>query len=383
MQRLGEHRRHRLLDVLQAERRGEDVLPPGLLLLARVRRVVGDEAVGVPAQHVIPEALDERAVAQRGCAAAVRPEADEIVEVEQQVVRADLHRHALRARLRAGDEFCADRTRDVDDLEANARLLREEDRAVDRLLLDERRPSLVVRERVAPPVRLQPRVVRAHHCVVLRVHEHEAVQARDDLHPREQLRVVDVRVLGFGERHECLEAARALAPLAGDLGQRRPRQRAPEAEVDDCELAHAVALLGERLGGDRERDRQRMLDDRRDPARGRRHRPGRIVLALRVAEILVMDVRVDGAREDVQAVGVDDLVSAGERAVIVRKRDDPLTLDHDVRPEDAVGRGDGAVGDHGPLHAPVSIRRGGRGLSRGHPPRPRRPRRPNAREASG
>ena len=30
-----------------------------------------------------------------------------------------------------------------------------------------------------------------------------------------------------------------------------------------------------------------------------------------------MDVRVDGAREDVQAVGVDDLVSAGERAVIV------------------------------------------------------------------
>ena len=144
---------------------------------------------------MLPESLDERAVAQRRRAAAVRPEPDEVVEVEQQVVRADLHRHALPARLRRRDEVGADRARDVHDLEPDARLPREEDRAVDGLLLDQRRAALVVCERVAPPLRLQPCVIRAQHRVVLRVDQDRAVEARDDLHPGEQLGVVDVRVL--------------------------------------------------------------------------------------------------------------------------------------------------------------------------------------------
>ena len=195
-------------------------------------------------------------------------------------------------------------------------------------------------------------MVRAHHRVVLGVDEDDAVEGRDHLHSREQLRVVDVRILGLGERHERLEAARALAPLARDLGQRRPRQRAPEAEVDDGQLAHAVALLREGLSGDRQRNRQRVLDDRRDPAGGGGHRPARVVLALGVAEILVVDVRIHRARKDVEPLRVDDLVGAREGRLVVGNRRDALAVDHDVRPEDAVWRGHGAVGDDGPLHLP-------------------------------
>ena len=79
--------------------------------------------------------------------------------------------------------------------------------------------------------------------VALGVHEHEAADRAHRVHALEELRVGDVRVVGLGERHECLEAACALAPLAGDLGDRRRGQRAPEPEVDDDLLARHLALL--------------------------------------------------------------------------------------------------------------------------------------------
>ena len=189
---LVEHERHRLLDHLAAEERVEDVHPARLLLVKRVGRVVGDEAVGRPVEHGVPQPLHERALAQRRGAHPVRAEPHEIVEVEQQVVRADLHRRGPPLGLLAPHEIRADRARHVDDLDPHAGVRREEERAVHRLLLDERRPRLVVGQRVATARSRHPRQPVLEQRIALGMDEHESSELLHAPHPFEELGVGDV-----------------------------------------------------------------------------------------------------------------------------------------------------------------------------------------------
>ena len=264
-------------------------------------------------------------------------------------MRADLVGRALPAGARGLHEVGRDGARDVHHLQPHPGVGGQEEGAVDRLLLDERRARLVVRERVPAPLGPQPRAVRLQQRVVLRVHQHEAVEAGDDAHALQELGVVDVRVGRVGVRHEGLEAQRALRVLALDVRQRRGGQRAPEAEVrDDLALGH-VALGAEQVDRRHRRIGQRVLDDGGEAACGRRAGAGREVLALRVAGILEVRVHVDRARQHHEAARVDHLVRARERVVVDRDRRDALAVDDHVGREDAVVGGDRAVGDDRPL----------------------------------
>ena len=179
---------------------------------------------------------------------------------------------------------------------------------MDGLLLDERRPRLVVGERIAATGGAHARDPVLQQRVALGVHEHQAADLPDGAHAGEELGVRDVRVRGVGDGHEGLEAHRALGPLAGDLGDRRRRQRAPEPEVDHDLASRHLALLAVQPGRRHGRIRERVLDHGRDAAGGGRHRAGREVLALGVPGILEMRVHVDRARQHDEPGGVDRFV---------------------------------------------------------------------------
>ncbi len=151
--------------------------------------MVGDEAVGGAVEDGVPEPLDERPVAERRSAHAVRAEAHQVVQVEQQVVRADLHRRGPALGLLAPHEIGADRARHVHDLDPHADVRREEERAVHGLLLDERRPRLVVGERVAAAGGSHPREPVLEQRVALGMDEHQAADILHTPHPLEELGV--------------------------------------------------------------------------------------------------------------------------------------------------------------------------------------------------
>ena len=185
--------------------------------------MVGDEAVRRAVEHEVPEALHQRAVAQRGRAHAVGAETYEIVEVEQQVMRADLHRHRPPGALLLAHERRADGARDVHDLDPHAGVRCEVQRAVHRLLLDERRAGLVMGHRVDAAGGPHPRNACLQERVALGVHEHEPAHGLHLAHAVEELGVGHVGVRGIRDRHERLERSRALGPLTCDLGNRRRR----------------------------------------------------------------------------------------------------------------------------------------------------------------
>ena len=243
-----------------------------------------------------PRAARRARVAQRGRAHAVGAEAHEVVEVEQQVVRADLHRHGPARALLVAHELGADRARDVHDLDADAGVLGEEERPMHRLLLDERRARLVVCERVAAALRRACARSGLQQRVALGVHEHEAADglATSRMPSRNSASVT----CGYWarRRHEGLEAAAPSAHWPAISGIDGAGQRAPEAEVDDDLAARHLALLEVQLGRRDGRVGQRVLDHRRDATGGGRHRAGREVLSLRVARILEVGVQVDRAR---------------------------------------------------------------------------------------
>ena len=265
-------------------------------------------------------------------------------------MRADLGRRDDAGVPRGGDEADADRGRGCTICTRTPGVGGEEQRPVDGLLLDERRARLVVGEQVRPPRRAQPPDVAVQQRVVLGVDEDEAAEARDRPHALEHLVVADVRVRRVRARHERLEARRALAPLALDVGEGGGRQRAPQPEVDHDLLGGHVALGGVEVDRGHRRVGERVLEDRREPAGGGRHRAGREVLALGVAGILEVGVGVDRAREHDVPAGVDHLVGARQHAVVVRERGDPPALDDEVRGEDAVVRGERAAVDDRAAH---------------------------------
>ena len=95
MERLVQHDGHHLLHNLAAVRRREDVVvPPGLLLYG-VGTVVADQAVDAAVEDVVPHLLHQRPIAQRRSAPAERAQPPQVIEIEQQVVRADLDRGPL------------------------------------------------------------------------------------------------------------------------------------------------------------------------------------------------------------------------------------------------------------------------------------------------
>ena len=239
------------------------------------------------------------AVAQRGRAHAVRAEPHEVVEVEQQVVRADLHRHRRGPRAsRPRTSSALHRARDVHDLDPHAGVRRQVERAMHRLLLDERRPRLVVGERIAPPCGAHARESRLQQRVALGVHEHEAADGRD--HRACPSRNSASVTCGYDGSETGMKALKPIAPsrpLAGDLGDRRARSARPRARSRrrPCRAPSRAS----RGRAPRRRDGrigERVLDHRRDAAGGGRHRAGREVLALGVPGILEVRVHVDRAR---------------------------------------------------------------------------------------
>ena len=178
---------------------------------------------------------------------------------------------------------------------------------------------------------------------VLGVHHHERAARRCDLHRAEERLVVDLEDALV--RHEELVRGDALLGQHGEL-----LERPAVVEVGDGDVEAVVdQRLSVRLGvPDLERLRERLapaLDAevhvaRRSPAGGRALTRLEVVDRDGAAERHVeMRVRVDAARQDVLAGGVDRPV--GRDVEIGADERDPLALDEDVRDE-LVGGGDDA-----------------------------------------
>ena len=88
-----------------------------------------------------------------------------------------------------------------------------------------------------------------------------------------------------------------------------------------------------------------MLDHGGEAAGGRRHRPGREVLALGVAGILEVGVGIDRARQHDAAGGVDDLVGPVKRRSAAAQRGDASVNDEEIGVELPVIGGDRAARD--------------------------------------
>ena len=274
-------------------------------------------------------------------------------------MRADLRGRLLPARPRRRDEVDGDRARGVDDLQPGARVPSEVERAVRGLLLGEDRRTRIFRmgHRVAPAGGTQSSDVRAQQRVALGVDEHERAERRRGAHTLEQLGVGDVRVGRLGHRHERLEAHRALRPLPLHVLERGRRQRSPQPEVDDDLGRRHLALARVEVDGRHRRVAQRVLDDRGEAAGGGRHCPRGEVLALGVARILEVRVRVDRPGHHDRARCVDDLIRAREHVLVGGQGGDPLPFDHDVGGEHTVVSGHRRVRDDDtpPLQAPSPL----------------------------
>ena len=178
---------------------------------------------------------------------------------------------------------------------------------------------------------------------VLGVHHHERAARRCDLHRAEERLVVDLEDALV--RHEELVRGDALLGQHGEL-----LERPAVVEIGDGDVEAVVdQRLSVRLGvPDLERLRERLapgLDAevhvaRRSPAGGRALTRLEVVDRDGAAERHVeMRVRVDAARQDVLAGGVDRPV--GRDVEIGADERDPLALYEDVRDE-LVGGGDDA-----------------------------------------
>ena len=241
----------------------------------------------------------------------------EVVERQEQVLRARLGERGGAAVARVADRLERLLGRQVDDVDGHLGRLGEADDAVGRLALEDGLAGEAVADRVgrAGGDGLLRDDVDGH--AVLGVHHDQPAVLRGLLHRPEDRPVVAVEDARVGR--EELEVRHALGDELVHLRERRVVDVAHdhvEAVVGDG-VALGLGVPGVEAVAQRRAARlDREVDDRRRPAERRRARPGlERVLGERPAERqLHVGVDVDGARDDVLAGRVDGLVGRHARA---------------------------------------------------------------------
>ena len=150
MNAFAEHHRKQRLDPGDAAPRFPDVVVAARLRLGGARRVVGGDEIDLAVDHVLPEPLARRRVADRRCAFERRPDAIDVVRAEEQVVRARLDRDVRAALARTNDRGHGRGARRVHDMDARSCLARGLGEPLDGAPLRGRRPRFEPRCAVAP-----------------------------------------------------------------------------------------------------------------------------------------------------------------------------------------------------------------------------------------
>ena len=151
------------------------------------------------------------------------------------------------------------------------------------------------------------------------VREERRAEPRENRHGAVELRATDVSELRDARRHQKrLEAEDALAPQRRELRVVPGYDPAPEADVDVAFPVCRLALPGERRnGGRRGHAVQRHVDERGDASGRRRARPGLEAFPLCPAGLVQVHVRIDEARHEDAAAGIDQ--PRVRRNVLVRR----------------------------------------------------------------
>ena len=167
--RFGDHHGQEGLDAGKAVRRLEDVLVSGQPAPVAVTAVIGRDAVDGAGCQVLPKRFDVLTGSYRRRAARHRPQPDQVVLVEREVLRARLAGDPRPASLGGGHQFGGAGRAHVHDVHPRTRVLGEQDRAVDRLDLHDRWTGLGVRQRIFAPRRSHRRDAVVDQRVVLRM----------------------------------------------------------------------------------------------------------------------------------------------------------------------------------------------------------------------
>ena len=284
----------------------------------------------------------------------------QVVERQEQVLRAGLGEGLRAAIARVADRLQRVARREVDDVHRHLRRLGQADDAVRRLALEHRIAGDAVVEGIGLAVGHEVGGHDVDGQPVLRMHHDQPAVLGGLLHRPEDRAVVAVEHAGIGG--EQLEVGDALRDQLVHLGQGRVvdvRHDHVEAVVDD---GVALGLRMPRIQAGAERCPARLdgeVDDRRRPAerRGPRPRLERVLREGAAERQLHVGVHVDRARDDPGAGGGDRLVGGDARtrqvAPDVRDR---LAVDQDVRVVGAIGRDDGAAADQGAHHPSTKLR---------------------------
>ena len=251
--------------------------------------------------------------------------------------------HALLAR--APDRLVRLNAGGVDDVDRNARLIGQHDRAVGRLALDFRRSRKRVALGTGYAFGHEVLLQRQHDVAVFGVHERHRAEFGATRERGEHLLVVDhQRALVGHEMLECGDAVRDhLRHVVADLV--RPIGDAHVVGVIGGREFRALVPVGDRLhqwlasAGDDEIDQHRR-------AAGERGARAAVVIVGRIRaheRHVEMRVRIDPARHDVAARAVERLVALQARSDLL----DRLALDEHVGDVAAIRGDDGSAFDHG------------------------------------
>ena len=283
-------------------------------------------------------------------------------------MRAGLARRVDAAGARGGDERDAAAGRHVHDVQRAARLLREGERAADRLQLGDDRPRGEVVAHRRAPLGDGPAGERGRDRVALGVHRDRQPEPRGARHPLEQRQVVGGReLLDAARRHEGLEADDAARGQLVEPVEVARHEPAPQRDVDVRAPRRRRDLGVERGAVDGRRDRvERHVDRARRAAGGERRGAGVEALPVRAARVVEVDVRVDGAGQREQPARVD---------LLAPRPAAPARPPRSRRPATAMSRGP-APSTSAPRITRSALTRRARARSgRGRRARPRRPRR--------
>ncbi len=299
------------------------------------RRVIGGDDVHASVQQLGPQPRLLVGGPERGRALGDNSQALDVLLGEAEIVRTRLDRHVDATR----HGLCSDRhalpRADVHQVQADAGLRREGQRAPNGVELGGDRPRSQEASRCAVGHWLEERAA-------LGVDRHRQPEPRGFAHARFERAFVGRRKFRQTRiAHERLEANDAQRRHRGHLRDGAGDEAAPQCKVRDGRGLERRAFAVDGLRGHRAgRGVERHVHEDRPAAGRQRAAAGRGAFPLRSAWFIEMHVDVDSAREHEPATGVDFLARPGE---LPADLDDPSSLDRQIRVDYPLGSHESAA----------------------------------------
>ena len=337
----GQHQRHLRFNA----RKAAVALPDAFarFFFGGVRRMVGGDHVDGAVHQRVPQRLVVALFADGRIQPQDAAQAQHVLRVQQQVLRAGFHRHVHPAPLgRAQHEQRIGRAV-VGDVHAGAGPLGQCQHAADGLDLGHRRARGQVRQRVDAAGRFQPVLAARHDGRVLCMHHGADAQRRQLLEAFQQRAVGGRGQVAEGVAHKGLEAGdtrvqQVFQPVDGVVAQ-----QAVDAVVHVRGFGRLLlqAQGFQRAGG---RVGVGHLEHRGHAAAGCSGGPGLPGFLVRVARVAEVHMAVDGAGQQVLALGAQ-LFAGRRHQVVMADGHDAAAFDGDGGFDDLLGRHQAAAAD--------------------------------------